>query len=425
MKVIFDTMNYEPISEGKSFYAVGLSYKKADATMRGKFSMPLDQINRALSEAASNQNIDSLLVNSTCNRTEIYGFSSCPDDLISLLCKHSQGSLTEFEKIGYVYKNDRAVDHIFNVGTGLDSQILGDFEIIAQLKQSFYRSKKMKLTDPFMERLLNSVIQASKRIKNETEISSGATSVSFASVRYILDHVENITSKNILLFGMGKIGRNTCENLVKHTQNKHITLINRTRENAEKVAGKFHLQVKDFADLTAEIHTADILIVATGAPKPTITKDLIHTNKPLLILDLSVPKNVDENVLEHKQISLVHLDHLSKITDETLHRRKQFVPQAQQIIEHIRNEFDQWITSRKFAPTIKALKDKLIRIQHNEIATQRKKNKNFNEEQVLQVSNHLIQKITNQVANHLKDHNDSKDRIAMIQEVFKLDPNEK
>lgn len=416
-------MNYKPVSQGKSFYAIGLSYKKADATKRGRFSIHSQQIELLLKEAQE-QGIDSILVNSTCNRTEIYGFVNDSDELISLLCKFSNGTLKEFEEIGYVYKNAQAVDHIFNVGTGLDSQILGDFEVIAQLKQSFYRSKKMKLTNPFLERLLNSVIQASKRIKNETEISSGATSVSFASVRYILDHVKDLASKNILLFGMGKIGRNTCENLVKHTENKHITLINRTRKSAENIAGKFQLQVKDFSDLTAEIHTTDILIVATGAPNPTVTKDLIYTNKPLLILDLSIPKNVHENVLEHDQISLVHLDHLSKMTDETLHKRKQFIPQAQEIIGQVREEFDQWLASRKYVPTIKALKDKLIRIQDNEIASQRKKIKNFDEEQVLLVSNHLIQKITNQVANHLKDFEDSNDRLTMIQEVFKLNPDE-
>ena len=416
-------MIYEPISKGKSFYAIGLNYKKADADKRGRFSVQRNQIDFLLKDA-KDQGVSSILVNSTCNRTEIYGFVSDARTLIALLCNHSEGTRKEFEDIGYVFKNAQAVDHIFNVGTGLDSQILGDFEIIAQLKKSFYRSKKMKLTNPFMERLVNSVIQASKRIKNETEISSGVTSVSFASVRYILDNVEDVPSKNILLFGMGKIGRNTCENLVKHTENKHITLINRTRKNAENIAGKFHLQVKDFADLTAEIHTTDILIVATGAANPTITKDLIHTNKPLLILDLSIPKNVDENVLEHDQISLVHLDHLSKITDQTLHRRKQYIPQAQEIIQEVRSEFDQWLTTRKFVPTIKALKNKLIRIQDNEIASQRKKIKNFDEEQVLLVSNHLIQKITNQVANHLKDHDESNDLLTMIQEVFKLNPDE-
>jgi glutamyl-tRNA reductase len=114
-----------------------------------------------------------------------------------------------------------------------------------------------------MERLANAVIQASKRIKNDTDISSGATSVSFAAVQYIMARVPYVSEKNILLFGTGKIGRNTCENLLKHTRNEHITLINRTKEKAEKIAGKFNLIVKEFADIQSEIMQTDVLIVAT------------------------------------------------------------------------------------------------------------------------------------------------------------------
>jgi len=232
------------ISKGKHFYTIGLSYKKADAEIRGHFSLTEESKQRLL-EQAKNEGIDGILVTSTCNRTEIYGFAQHPFQLIKLLCEHTHGTVEEFEKVAYVYKNKQAISHIFKVGTGLDSQILGDFEIISQLKIAFVRSKKLGLVNTFFERLVNAVIQASKRIKNETEISSGATSVSFASVQYILKNFENVSEKNILLFGTGKIGRNTCENLIKHTRNNHITLINRTKDKAEKIAGKCNLIVKD------------------------------------------------------------------------------------------------------------------------------------------------------------------------------------
>ena len=239
--------NYH-ISRGKHFYIIGLSYKKADADIRGHFSLT-EESKQNLLEAAKLEGIDGLIVTSTCNRTEIYGFAQHPYQLIKLLCEHTHGTVEEFEKVAYVYKNKEAISHMFNVGTGLDSQILGDFEIISQLRNAFVNSKKVGVANPFLERLVNAVIQASKRIKNETRISSGATSVSFASVQYILKEVENVSNKNILLFGTGKIGRNTCENLVKHTKNNNITLINRTKDKAERIAGKFNLTVKDYADL--------------------------------------------------------------------------------------------------------------------------------------------------------------------------------
>ncbi|NNC69633.1 MAG: glutamyl-tRNA reductase [Flavobacteriaceae bacterium] len=408
------------ISKHTTFYCVGLSYKKANAEIRGKFSINSATKNTLLQQAKSS-GIDEIITISTCNRTEIYGFAEHPFQLIQLLCQNTVGTVEEFQKVAYVYKNKNAIDHLFQVGTGLDSQILGDFEIISQLRQSFKLSRKYALINSFLERLVNAVIQASKRIKNETEISSGATSVSFASVQFILNNVEHISDKNILLFGAGKIGRNTCENLVKHTQNEHITLINRTKDKAEKLAGKLNLVVKDFEVLSDEIKKSDILIVATGAQHPTITKELISDKKPLLIVDLSIPKNVEEDVAELSNIHLVHLDHLSQITDENLEKRKLHIPKAQLIIEEVEADFMTWLETRKFAPTIKALKSKLKEIQHQEINYQRKKQNDFNEDQAQILSDRIIQKITKHFANHLKEDTTSNESIELISKVFQLE----
>ena len=408
------------ISRHSSFYTIGLSYLKADAEVRGKFSIDPAAMEQILIQAKA-QGIDGLLVTSTCNRTELHGFAQHPFQLIKLLCDNTVGSVEEFQEVAYVYKNNDAISHLFRVGTGLDSQILGDFEIISQLRSSFSRSKKLGIANHFIERLCNSVIQASKRIKNETEISSGATSVAFASVRYIMENVDGISDKNILLFGTGKIGRNTCENLIKHTKNNHITLINRTKDKAEKIAGKFNLVVKDYGDLQTEIRNTDVLIVATSAHSPTISKELIYTKKPLLILDLSIPKNVSGNVSELENVTLIHLDHLSQITDDTLERRKQFIPEAEEIIEEVKHDFIQWLETRKFAPVIKALKKKLKTMKDEEMDYQSKKLSDFNEEQADVISNRIIQKITKQFANHLKDDVDADTSLELIQKVFQLE----
>lgn len=408
------------ISKHTSFYAVGLSYKKADAEIRGKFSLDAKAKSTLLMQAEA-EGIEALIVTSTCNRTEIYGFANHPYELIKLLCENSQGSVQEFQEVAYIYKNQDAVNHMFRVGTGLDSQILGDFEIISQIKLAFIESKSNGLVNAFMERLVNSVIQASKKIKTDTEISSGATSVSFASVQYIIRNVENIGNKNILLFGTGKIGRNTCENLVKHTKHNHITLINRTKDKAEKLGQKLDVIVKDYADLQLELQKADVVVVATGAQNPTIDKAILNLKKPLLILDLSIPKNVDENVKEVEGVTLIHLDHLSQITDETLENRKQHIPAAEAIIEEIKAEFMAWNKNRKFAPTIQALKEKLNMIKESELSKQRKKMSNFDEEQAETISNQIIQKITNHFVNHLKDGDSMDEGIEWIEKVFQLD----
>ena len=414
-------MENNTFAKHPTFYAVGLSYKKADAEMRGKFSLD-EQAKTNLLHQAKAEGIDSLIVTSTCNRTEIYGFAQHPFQLIKLLCENSQGTVEDFQKVAFVYKNSEAINHMFRVGTGLDSQILGDFEIISQLKNAFVKSKELELANAFLERLVNAVIQASKKIKNETEISSGATSVSFASVQYIFKNVEDIASKNILLFGTGKIGRNTCENLVKHTKHEQITLINRTKEKAERLARKLDVIVKDYADLQIELQKADVVVVATGAQNPTVDKAILNLKKPLLILDLSIPKNVNENVKDIEGVTLVHMDELSQITDETLENRKKHIPAAEAIIEEIKDEFMAWTKQRKFAPTIHALKAKLNTIKEGELNFQRKKLANFDEEQAELITARIIQKITNHFANHLKDDETMVDEsIEWIEKIFQLE----
>jgi glutamyl-tRNA reductase len=407
-------------SKSLYFYSVGVSYKKADAEMRGIFSLDGTAKMKLLKQAKS-EGIESLIVTSTCNRTEVYGFAEHPFQLIKLICENSNGTVEAFQEVGFVYKNQEAINHIFQVGTGLDSQILGDFEIISQIKLSFAESRKLGLINTYLDRLINAVIQASKKIKTDTEISSGATSVSFASVQYVIKNVENIGNKNILLFGTGKIGRNTCENLVKHTKNEHITLINRTKDKAEKLAGKLNLIVKDYAELHLELQKADIVVVATGAQNPTIDKAILNLKKPILILDLSIPKNVHENVTDLEGVTLIHMDHLSQMTDDTLERRKQHIPAAEAIIEDIKMEFNIWMNGRKHAPTIHALKAKLNDIAANELNFQRKKLSNFDEEQAELISSRIIQKITNHFASHLKDENTSVDEsIDFIEKVFQI-----
>ncbi|WP_179009549.1 glutamyl-tRNA reductase [Winogradskyella forsetii] len=408
-------------NRSKYFYAIGLSYKKADAEVRGHFSLSDTAKQNVLAQAKQN-GIESILLVSTCNRTELYGFAEHPFQLIQLLCDNTKGTVEEFQEVAYVYKNKEAINHMFRVGSGLDSQILGDFEIISQLKFGARASKKAGLLNSFTERLLNAVIQASKRIKNETELSSGATSVSFASVQYIMNNVAQISKKNILLFGTGKIGRNTCENLVKHTKNSHISLINRTKTKAEEVAGKFNLVVKDYKNLQEELNASDIVIVATGAENPTVYKSLISTDKPLLVLDLSIPKNVNDDIREHSNITLVHLDDLAKITDDTLEKRKTYIPAAESIISEIMAEFNAWLDTLKFVPTIQAIKHKLTDFKNSEFNTQRKKLADFNEDQAELITNNLIQKITNQFAHHLReDSNTSDESIELIKKIFQLE----
>ena len=390
------------------FYVVGVSYKNADLLTRGKFSLSKFKVSLLLKQAKVD-GLNELMVISTCNRTELYGIVENPKILIEYLCKFSDGDQAQFYEKGYILSEQRAINHVFRVGCGLDSQIIGDFEIIGQLKKSFYNSKKYNIVNGFSERLINAVIQSSKRIKTETELSSGATSVSFASVHYILKNVNDVKNKSILLFGTGKIGRNTCENLIKHTQNDHIVLINRSEESAQKVAGKFNLVVKNIRNLDNEIAKSDILIVATGADDITVDTSIIANNRPLLILDLSIPSNVDNKLKNLENVTVVNLDELSQLTNAALKKRQKFIPEAIQILNEIQNEFLQWVAHRKFAPTLKAFKQTLLNGQ----LSQKEETDEFSQ---------IVYKLTGKVANYLKENPSKADEtLELIHRVYQLD----
>ena len=405
-----------------SFYVIGVNYKKADADTRGVFTIPDKAQTLLLQDAKFNNNISALVILSTCNRTEIYSVCKDPKVLVALLCKYSQGTLADFSKIGFTLKDNIAVTHLFKVGTGMDSQILGDFEIISQLRAAFKKAKQFKMLNAYTERLANTVIQASKRIKTETQLSTGATSVSFAAVQYILAHVPHVSQKKILLFGLGKIGRHTCENLVKHTRHKTLTLINRTHKKAEDLGGKLNLDVKPYSDIQVEISKSDVLIVATGATTPTVSQELLALKKDLLILDLSVPRNVAPEVTKNPHVTLVHLDALSQITQATLASREAEIPKAEAIITELKNEFLNWLQSRTHVHTLQQFKAKLQKIKQEEIQFQSKKIADFNHAHAEAISDRIIQKITKDVARHLKSSNgEASKSIAILQDIFNLE----
>ena len=403
----------------RNLYNIGVSYKKADAHTRGRYSLSKENQIKLLKEAKE-IGFEGIFILSTCNRTEITGFAEHPYQLIQLLCKYSDGNVEEFARISNVYKGNEAVNQLFRIGTGLESQILGDYEIVGQLKLAFKLAKKYNTINAHLERLINLVLQASKKVKNTTQLSSGTTSVSYAAVQYIIQNIPSYNSKNILVFGLGKMGKHTCKNLAEYTKNKAVCLINRTEEKAISFV-KEHTSIRNSSieNLTQEIANSDILIVSTGSDTPTVTKEHLSSDKEILILDLSMPENVDTSLSEFENVSLVNVDELSKITLETLSTRQKEVPKAEEIIEVHKEEFNDWLNNRKLVPAINALKESLEAIQKDEINFQKKKIKNFDENHAEILTNRFIQKITTQFVKHLKEEETSvNDSIQIMSKVF-------
>ncbi|MCR8556693.1 glutamyl-tRNA reductase [Mucilaginibacter sp. BJC16-A38] len=349
------------LNETSHFYAVGINYKKTDAAVRGMFAINNNAYDSIL-QLAPSSNIDSLFILSTCNRTEIYGFATDADQLINLLCTQTKGTKEDFTRLSYTKRGIIAVEHLFNVGAGLDSQILGDYEITSQLKQAVKFSKERGFINCFLERLFNNVLQSSKTIRNETALSGGTVSVSFAAIQYIKSHVKINAATQILLIGTGKIGRNTCKNLVDYLKTKNITLINRSEDKAAELAAEFDLNCAPLTDLEKYINSSDIILVASNACEPVILASQLKSAGSKLIIDLSIPYNVEEQSGALPNIHLVNVDMLSKMNDETLRKREAETPKANEIISKQLIDFIEWYNMRRNAPALNAIKLKLNQI---------------------------------------------------------------
>ncbi len=346
------------------FYVAGNNYKKTDASTRGQYAVTTDQCAQILTQSTK-YGITEMFILSTCNRTEIYGIANDPDDLIQLLCSYTSGSIDTFKEKAYVRNGTKAIQHLFNVSAGLDSQILGDYEIVGQIKQAVKFAREHNRIGSFIERLFNSVLQSSKTIKNQTELSGGTVSVSYSAVQYIWKEISELAGKKILLAGIGKIGRNTCKNLVDYLPTRNITLINRTDAKAESLAAEMGLNYAPYAQLMDEVRSADIILVATNSAEPIIRPVDFDGYQRKLIIDLSIPYNVDPLCKNINGITLVNVDELSKLKDTTLHKRRAEVPKAEKIIATHMADFFEWYEMRKHVPVLKAVKLKLHEIYGN------------------------------------------------------------
>jgi glutamyl-tRNA reductase len=359
-------MSIQRPTDISKFFIAGINYKKTDAAIRGLYAISNEKYLAVLADAPA-YGIKELFVLSTCNRTEIYGFAESASDLCELLCNYTEGSLAHFLEMAYIKQGEAAIEHLFNVAAGLDSQILGDYEIVGQIKQVVKFSKENNCIGAYMERLINSILQSSKEIKTNTSLSGGTVSVSFAAIQYINENITALADKKILLLGTGKIGRNTCKNMVDYLDTKNITLINRTEEKAAKLAKELDLQFAPANEMEQQVDASDIILVATNSDKPVILSSQLVNKGEKLIIDFSVPCNVEASAQNLPGITLVNVDELSKIKDETLHNREAEVPKAKAIIAKHIAEFIDWHNMRRHVPVLKEVKTKLEQLHNNNL----------------------------------------------------------
>jgi len=416
-------IQYSNIHQTSNFAVLSISFEKADVETRGKFAFFDENIKNFVTRI-HDENLGDAFVVSTCNRTEIYTTTTNYLLIAEEYCKTIGVNLSDFLQFANILTMEEALQHLFRVAAGLESQIIGDFEIIGQIKKAYARFKKeRKNSNPFLERAINSAIQISKKIKNETGISNGAASVSYAAVHYILNNQKRITEKNILLLGVGEIGQNTVENLVKHVYQPKIKIANRTQEKAAKISEKYNIPNIDYANFDKELKETDILIVATGAKTPIVNKSHFPNGKETLVIDLSIPNNVEKNVSEIENVTLIDVDELSKQIQETIQQREKEIPKAEKIIKEMTKDFLEWEKKRKLAPNIHHFKAVLKNMERNEMHNFYRKNKYININD-MELSDKMIQKITNRFAKYIIDNPQKAEEISkLMHEILVEQPN--
>lgn len=403
------------ILKTSNFAVLSISYEKADAEIRGKFAFFDEHIKSFVNQIHDQEYGDAFVV-STCNRTEIYTTTTNYLLIAEQYCKTINVSLSEFLQYVDIRQREDALMHLFRVAAGLESQIIGDFEIVSQIKNAYNRFKKHKEnSNPYLERAINSAIQISKKIKTETGISNGAASVSYAAVHYILNNVGVISDKNILLLGVGEIGQNTIENLVKHVYQPKIKIANRSFEKAEKIAEKYNIHKIAFEEFPEELKSTDILIVATGAQKFIINEDNFPKEKEMLVIDLSIPNNVAKEIGHYENVDLIDVDELSQQISQTMEQRKQEIPKAEAIIKEMSKDFTEWEKKRKFAPSITNFKKSLKNIEAHELHNIHKRHQ-YAKIEDMELSDKLIQKITNRFAKYIIENPWKAEEISKLME---------
>lgn len=319
-----------------TFLVIGTNYKYGTIKLIERISFPSDVIYDALSHLKKRKILKGGIILSTCNRVEIYVHTENVEESIEFLedfiSWYKKIEKQEFTPFLYVYENKEALEHLFNVTCGLDSLILGETQILGQVKSAFFASEKVGFTDKFLRKIFYSAISFAKRIHTETQISQGKVSIGSVTFEFIKEHFGDLNEKNVLIIGTGKVATLLLRYLEEEPCNLFIS--NRTFEKAQSLAEKVGGKPLRFDEILNFLNNIDILITTTSSPTYILRKEDLEgiSQNKLHIIDLSVPKNVDPKVKEIKNIELFSLEDLTPIVKKNAEKRRKEAEKIKGII---------------------------------------------------------------------------------------------
>lgn len=415
---------------------VGVNYRSAPVEIREKLSFIEHELPQAMQALKEQKSILENVIVSTCNRTEIY---AVVDQLHTgryyvkhFLAEYFGIPEEAFSQYLFVHEKDEAVDHLFRVTAGIDSMVLGETQILGQVRTSFLAGQDNGTTGTVFNQLFKQAITLAKRAHSETAIGENAVSVSYAAVELGKKIFGSLKNKHVVILGAGKMGELAIKNLQGSGANK-ITVINRTFENAQTLADKFDGNAKPMSELQCALLEADILISSTASTEYIVDLELmqfvekLRKGKPLFMVDIAVPRDLDPRIGDLPNVFLYDIDDMQGIVEANLAEREQAAKEIGKMIDHEKGEFNDWLTTLGVVPVISALRKKALAIQSETMASIENKMPDLTDRE-RKVLNKHTKSIINQLlkepilqAKEMAGTKEAAEQLALFQRIFGIE----
>lgn len=414
----------------KKFKAVSLSHKSASVAIRELVALDEETCRRLLKYFKEFTDLTDVFILSTCNRTEVY-YSAEEDqyeNIIKLIGVHRGiDNIAQYtDSFVNINDHDEAVQHLFRVAIGLESQVIGDMQISNQVKKAYQWTADEDLASPFLHRLLHTIFFTNKKVVQETAFRDGAASVAFAATEMVTSFASEINDPKILICGLGEIGTDVCKNLASHLSTG-VYITNRTTSKAEELAKECGFEVLPFEDISESIHAFDIVVSSVSMTKPIVTLEnlkhaAIFTHK--FFIDLSVPRSIAPDIEELPGILLYNIDDIKNKTTQALKKRIAAIPSVEAIVLDGITDFNNWSKEMIVSPTIHKLKNALEEIRKEEI-TRYIKNLNASEaKKIEEITKSMMQKVIKLPVLQLKaacKRGEAETLIDLLNDLFNLE----
>jgi glutamyl-tRNA reductase len=410
---------------------IGLNHKTADVETREKLAFNGPRLEEGVFGIRKIPEVKEIALLSTCNRVEIYvcvsDTNAATSNIKDFLSSFHDIPRKSFEGSLYTFKESDAIRHVLRVASSLDSMVVGEPQILGQLKDTFDFALSKKTTGIMLNKLMKKAISTAKRVRTETKIAENAVSISFAAVELARKIFTDLSGKSFMLMGAGEMAELAARHLVNNGV-KEVAVVNRTYQRGCELASEFNGRAVKFEDFLRELVHMDIIICSTGAPSYVLVKEQMNKvmkerkHRPVFIIDISVPRNIDPEINKIENVYLYDVDDLREVIDINILERKKEAEKAEQIISEEVDKFVKWMSSLDSVPTIVALRQKAEDIKNEELEKFRGKFPDLGDDRIKAVeylASAIVNKLIHAPTSALKEDAEDRDElIAMIKKLY-------